>query len=160
MEAPTPSAGLPNTSSRSKPPDTGKDTKQRLQSFAFSGCYVRLNWPDSPNPFWSISPPTTGPFWPSNELNLAQARAVAEAVAELDRQLAGSTALHCPFCGCGTDAVFYLHSDDGDHFWLECAVCRASGPKGSLAGLALPNWNRRRSPNESGSPASTKGGGR
>lgn len=51
--------------------------------------------------------------------------------------------LACPFCGCS--ATRGLRA--GDVFWIECVVCRASGPSAVLAEQALPGWNRRRPPN-------------
>jgi Lar family restriction alleviation protein len=49
----------------------------------------------------------------------------------------------CPFCGVW-GAMFYVHDEADPSFYLECAVCKARGPRGELKELALHNWNRRK----------------
>lgn len=50
----------------------------------------------------------------------------------------------CPFCG--LDATWGIQSDDGKEYFVECAVCKATGPKVTLKGLAYHEWNQRRPP--------------
>jgi hypothetical protein len=49
----------------------------------------------------------------------------------------------CPFCGSWGAVWFVKDSDDGEA-WVECAVCKARGPRVPLEGLALGAWNRRK----------------
>lgn len=48
----------------------------------------------------------------------------------------------CPFCG--VTACWGVKDDK--EFWIECAVCHATGPKVQLEGLAIYHWNRRMLP--------------
>jgi hypothetical protein len=52
----------------------------------------------------------------------------------------------CPFCG--INAQYRVKENDGAKFWLQCAVCKAQGPKADLQDLAVWEWNKRESPNE------------
>jgi len=54
----------------------------------------------------------------------------------------------CPFCGI-QGAIWKLKDDDGENaeYFIRCAVCNAEGPKANLEGLAMMEWNRRKSPN-------------
>lgn len=53
----------------------------------------------------------------------------------------------CPFCGTW-GAVYTVHDEAAQEFYLECAVCHARGPRESLAELATRNWNRRQEQRE------------
>ena len=52
----------------------------------------------------------------------------------------------CPFCGCS--GIFRIKENDSSAYWIECAVCHSRGPRVELEGLAMYQWNRRKSPNE------------
>lgn len=52
----------------------------------------------------------------------------------------------CPFCG--INGQFRVQENDGSKFWLQCAVCKAQGPKADLQDLAVWEWNKRKSPNK------------
>lgn len=60
-----------------------------LKDFKSAGCDVKLNWRGTKNPFWMITAPEDGPFRPSVELDIDQARAVKAALEELEFRLAG-----------------------------------------------------------------------
>jgi len=51
----------------------------------------------------------------------------------------------CPFCG--INATRGVQENDGSKFWIYCVVCDAAGPKADLQGLAVWEWNKRKSPN-------------
>jgi hypothetical protein len=51
----------------------------------------------------------------------------------------------CPFCG--LVATRGCQENDGSKFWIYCVVCDAQGPKADLQGLAVWEWNKRKSPN-------------
>jgi hypothetical protein len=63
--------------------------------------------------------------------------------AECGRKRDQQTPKGCPFCGI-QGSVWGVKEDDGSAFWIECAVCKARGPRTTLEGLAMPMWNRRR----------------
>jgi hypothetical protein len=53
----------------------------------------------------------------------------------------------CPFCGVG-GAFWRVDLGDADEavrYVVRCAVCGAQGPGSSVPGLAVFEWNRRRS---------------
>ena len=69
----------------------------------------------------------------------------------------------CPFCGNSGQAVWKIKEPDtnstaGVSAWIECAICHARGPRADMTELAMPWWNRRKSPNDelSDSHAKTK----
>jgi len=61
---------------------------------------------------------------------------------------AGSVLLPCPFCG--LDGLWKVKEDDDSEGWIECAVCKARGPRAKPYALAAYYWNKRRSPNAKG----------
>lgn len=58
---------------------------------------------------------------------------------------APGSVLPCPFCG--ISAHWFIQSDDAKEYWVECGVCKATGPKTTIRELTAFEWNRRRSPN-------------
>ena len=59
---------------------------------------------------------------------------------------APGSVLPCPFCG--ISAQWFIQSDDAKEYWVECGVCKATGPKTTMRELTALEWNRRRSPNK------------
>lgn len=58
--------------------------------------------------------------------------------------------LPCPFCG--MDGLWCVNDEDMGEGWVQCSVCKARGPVGRPHPLAIPYWNRRRSPNDEDHP--------
>jgi Lar family restriction alleviation protein len=53
--------------------------------------------------------------------------------------------LPCPFCGIG-GSVWYIEDDSKTprEFFVECAVCKATGQRTGQKETAIVGWNRRR----------------
>jgi hypothetical protein len=64
---------------------------EELKDFKFAGCKVFLNWRNTKNPFWGITSPSLGPFHEPIELHIDQARAIRDALNELEARLAGGS---------------------------------------------------------------------
>ncbi|MCA1995931.1 MAG: Lar family restriction alleviation protein [Armatimonadetes bacterium] len=50
----------------------------------------------------------------------------------------------CPFCG--GDGFWFIREDEGLEGWVECARCKARGPKVVPYLAAVRAWNQRRTP--------------
>jgi len=56
----------------------------------------------------------------------------------------GSEIAPCPFCG--IKAPWCIQSDDGTEGWVECGICKATGPRATPYQLGVFCWNRRKPP--------------